>query len=423
MDKRVLARTLGVSVILGALVGFASDLFIRLLQLSSRLIWEDIVPHAQDNALVVIAISLAGGIGMGLCVKYFGENDGIGFEGVAKAVLADGELGTKQIKRVAINSYIGLITGASIGPESALVTIGGFMGDAVGRILKVSKQQLIALITISLGGSIGILLNSPVVGPIFFTEQPPTKDRASNNLLIFSSMVAASIGFAIYVFLKAPFLSRLTLVPAYSGFRPIDLMYGLLIGIIGTAIGLALKNLILKLKIQSKRFDHHPISRGTIVGLLIGLCGAVYPLVMFDGSAELSQLVHSAAAYSLISLLLLAAVRLVSTAVALSGGYQGGNIFPSIFICGAMGLAIHALCPFIPSSVAMVACMAPTMYVFLPLPLFSIFLFTEISSAALIPVMAMSLVSAYVLTNIIRPRQPSASPAPTPLANRATASS
>jgi hypothetical protein len=38
------------------------------------------------------------------------------------------------------------------------------------------------------------------------------------------------------------------------------------------------------------------------------------------------------------------------------------------------------------------------MFVFVPLPLFTIFLFTEISNFSLIPVMAMALVSAYLLS-------------------------
>jgi len=137
----------------------------------------------------------------------------------------------------------------------------------------------------------------------------------------------------------------------------------------------------------------------------VGICAAISPLVRFDGSAQLSQLVTNASHYSVAALIGLAFLRLIATSVALGGGYQGGNIFPSIFMAGALGLATHALFPYIPAPVAMVSFMASVMYVFNPLPLFVMFLFTEISSFSLVPVMAMSLVGGWLLS-VIRTKEP-----------------
>ena len=399
MRKADIAKLFIASAILGLVIGLVSDVFIRAIQVASGLIWNGWVSGAQHKPLAVILISIAGGILMGVCVKFFGKNDeGIGFEAVLVAVKKDGDLGLKQIKRVVSNAYAGLVTGASIGPESPLITLGGFCGNFLAKRLNTSKQQLMAFITIALGGSMGVLVDSPVAGPILFAEQPPTQDATTNKLLVFTSMLAASVGFALYFFLGAPLLKAQKLVPDYGGFQAIHLLYGLLIGIIGAVVGLLFKALIVYFKRLSKRFDNRPILRGTIVGLLVGVCGTISSLAMFDGSAQLSRLVAHASAYSVAALLALALVRLVSTSVALGGGYQGGNIFPSIFIAGAVGLAINAMFHFIPAPVAMVACMASVMYTFMPLPLFSVFLFTEISSFSLIPVMAMSLVGAYVLS-------------------------
>ena len=217
-------------------------------------------------------------------------------------------------------------------------------------------------------------------------------------MLIFASMIAASFGYGVYLVLGAPLISAEKLVPAYGGFEFVHLIYGLIIGVLGTLIGLALKYLIEHLEVIFARlFQKKYVLRGAAVGLFVGICAAAFPLVRFDGSAQLQQLVQNSAEYGVFMLLTLAVVRLLTTAVALSGGYQGGNIFPTIFISGAVGLAIHAIFPFIPAPVAMIACMVPAMYVFLPLPLFTIFLFTEISSFALIPVMALALTSGYLI--------------------------
>jgi H+/Cl- antiporter ClcA len=395
MSRDEVLKLCAVSAVLGLLVGLASDLFIRAIQLGSGLIWSGPLAHAAPWA--VVAVSVVGGLLMGLCVKYFGANDdGIGLDAVLAAVKQDGELGLVQFKRVVLNTYPGLITGASIGPEAPLITIAGFIGDAIAKALKSTRTQLMAFISIALGGGTGVLVDSPAAGPILFAEQPPTPDKAKNATLVFTSMIAASIGFVIYKLLGAPLLAGHSLVPTYSGLKGIHLVYALVIGIAGTIVGLAFRSLVLGMRNFSRRFNQ-PVTRGLAVGLIIGVCAAISPLVRFDGSAQLSSLVANASQYGAAALIGLALLRLFSTSVALGGGYQGGNIFPSIFISGALGLATHAVLPFIPAPVAMVSFMASVMYTFTPLPLFVMFLFTEISSFSLVPVMAMALVGGYLL--------------------------
>jgi H+/Cl- antiporter ClcA len=397
MSKQSIFRLSLVSAVLGVLIGLGATLFIRAIQLGSGLVWGGLVGSVHSAPWAVIAVSAVGGLLMGLCVKYFGTNDdGIGFDAVIAAVKQDGELGVKQIKRVVLNTYAGLITGASLGPESPLITICGFAGDWLARRLKATKQQLMAFISIALGGGIGVLVDSPVAGPILFAEQPPAKDPQANTVLIFTTMIAASIGFAAYFFLGSPLLAGKHLVPGYTNFHAVDLLYALAIGLAGTLFGHLFRYLILIVRKFSHRWISRPVLKGLAVGVVIGLCATITPLVRFDGSAQLSELVAHASQYSILALIGLALLRLLSTSVALGGGYQGGNIFPSIFISGALGLAVHALLPFVPAPVAMVAFMASVMYVFTPLPLFVIFLFTEISSFSLIPVMAMSLVGGYL---------------------------
>jgi len=406
MNKDQVLKLSVASAVLGVLIGLSADLFIRAIQVVSKIIWGGWVDHVHGAPWAVILVCVAGGLLMGLCVKYFGTNDeGIGFESVLVAVKHDGELGLKQIKRVVLNTYAGLVTGASIGPESPLVTIAGFMGDWIARRLKASKEQLMAFITIALGGGMGVLVDSPVAGPILFAEQPPTQNKAANTLLVFTSMIAAAIGFAVYYFLGAPLLAGHPLVPAYHTFHAIELLYGLIIGLAGTLFGLMFKYSILWVRKFSARFTKWPLAKGAAVGLAVGICAAISPLVRFDGSAQLSQLVTNASHYSVAALIGLAFLRLIATSVALGGGYQGGNIFPSIFMAGALGLATHALFPYIPAPVAMVSFMASVMYVFNPLPLFVMFLFTEISSFSLVPVMAMSLVGGWLLS-VIRTKEP-----------------
>ena len=397
MNKKVNLRLIIASIAIGILVGLTSDLFIRLLQLCTGFLWHSILPNAAHQPLMLITITTLGGLGMGICVHYFGKNKGVGFDAVLESYKKDGEFGLKQINRVVVNSFFGVISGASMGPEAPLITLSGYIGEVFAKFLRVGKKEVTAFVGIALGGSIGTLLNSPVAGPILFLERPPTEDSESNKLLIFASMISASVGFAIYYLLKAPFLSNEQLVPAGDGFKPLYLVYGFLVGIVGMIIGILMRESIKALKVLFDKYLPGSIFRGVITGVLIGIFGIIWPLSLFDGSKALSEIVTHATTYSVIALVILCIVKIVTTSISLSGGYQGGNIFPTLFASATAGLAIHGIFNFIPANVAVVGCMASALYVFMPLPLFAIFLITELSSFALIPVMAMALCSNYFL--------------------------
>jgi len=402
MNTRQIIKILVVSALLGAIIGLASSIFIWLYKEGTNLIWTKAIPGAINRPLAVISIALVGGLLLGLCIKFFGTNKGIGVEAVLGAASKDGGILTYQIPRVVLNTLIGLLTGASVGPEAPTMTLGGYLGDRLARLLKVTKEQLMAFIAISLGSSLSILVESPIAGPILITEQQPTKDKKINVLLVMATLIASSIGFGVYLEVKHGLLTGLTLVPAYPKFRFIDLLYALILGFIGFFLGYVLKIIITDIsRFFQKYFHRFPITRGLIVGLLIGVIGAIWPLVLFDGSGQLHQLLSTVGQYSILMLFVLGIMRIITTGVALGGGYQGGNIFPTIFFCGAIGLAINAMIPAIPASVAMVTLMVSATYMFLRFPLLCIFLYTELSSTSLIPAMAIALIGGYVIVNLI----------------------
>lgn len=403
LQSTALYKLFLISGVTGLLIGAAMQLFILVMKSSATFVWVHIVPSLGSGPWPAIAVSVAGGLLMGLSVKYFGSNPGIGFEAVLGAAKKDGAITTQQLPRVVLNSFIGLVTGASIGPESSLMTIGGFIGSWAGRKLNLAKQEIGALMIISVGGALGILLDAPIAGPVMFAEQPPLKDKQKNTMLTFACMVSASLGFGTYLLLGGSYISHMTLVPSYSGFKGIQLVYAIIIGVIGVGIGLTMKLFITKLTNIFRRIKINPILLGVIVGVVIGVIAAALPLTRFDGGAQLSEIVQNSTKYSIGTLLLLAVARLAATSVALSGGYQGGNIFPTFFIAGVVGLVIHALVPAVPAAVAMVCCMVTAMFVFIPLPLMTIFLITAISSYDLIPVMAIAVTTAYVVTKKINP--------------------
>jgi H+/Cl- antiporter ClcA len=207
-------------------------------------------------------------------------------------------------------------------------------------------------------------------------------------------MVATGVGYAMFLWLVGPVLTQLNMIPSYPTFNPVDMFYGFVVGIFAGAVGVAAQRFVLKAVAWGKALKMSPILRGGILGLALGIIGWIAPLVMFSGDKELPQVVSQAAQFGILVLLGLTLAKVVSLGLSFAGGYQGGNIFPSFFIGGTLGLAINLMFPFIPVPVAMIACMTGIMFAMIPMPLFTMFVLVVVSTAKLLPVMALALAGA-----------------------------
>ncbi len=385
------------SAVMGLVMGIVSIGFMTLVQAGTKLVWPAGVPTSGEHLWIIPVVLTVFGLLMGVCVKYFGVNRGMGFEAVMAASAPDGRIKPIQIPRVVLNGILGLVSGASIGPEAPLIAACGAVGSALIEKLKLKPQAAKAMTAVAVGSTLGILLDSPVAGPLAVVESGPPLERPVYLRLIISIMLATGVGLALSLVVMGPTLAGLNLVPAYPQFHEVDMLYGLAIGVVAGAVGLFARRTLEGMQAAGRRWDRWPVLRGGLSGLLMGVIGMALPLVLFAGDKELPQVVSKAGEYGFLILVVLMLAKLLSMGIAFAGGYQGGNIFPSLFIGGTMGLAIHAIFGFVPAPVAMIACMAGIMFALMPMPLFVVFLLAVISTALLIPVMAMALVGAAVV--------------------------
>jgi H+/Cl- antiporter ClcA len=140
-----------------------------------------------------------------------------------------------------------------------------------------------------------------------------------------------------------------------------------------------------------------PVEFAVLAGLILGTVGAVFPVLLFSGDAQIQEVID-ATAIGTMMLLVLALLKVLVTTVCLAFGWSGGYLFPSFFIGTAMGLAIHQLLPFIPEIVCIVCVISGVAVALLKSPIALALIVQALFDVRLAPVIAISIIAAFLLT-------------------------
>jgi chloride channel protein, CIC family len=112
----------------------------------------------------------------------------------------------------------------------------------------------------------------------------------------------------------------------------------------------------------------HPVGRAIAGGVVIGLIGLFMPLTLYSGQVQLLQIIHNPAAFGIGILLLMMLVKPVLTSTSLATGFEGGPVFPLLFIGSTLGLTLSKILIFIPQGVEVIAGLAGVACSAFPLP-------------------------------------------------------
>ena len=138
-------------------------------------------------------------------------------------------------------------------------------------------------------------------------------------------------------------------------------------------------------------------------------------MTLYSGQNQLQQLIHNSAAntaaYSVGFLLLLVVVKALLTSTSFATGFDGGPVFPLLFMGGTLGLAISQVLTFIPQGVAVTAGMAGVACAGFPIPLTVALLLGLMGGQPdLLPVIAIGAVTGFLVSKALTPLLPKRAP-------------
>jgi H+/Cl- antiporter ClcA len=372
--------------------------FLFLQDFLTGIIWKDIPVDSLTPVFNpwILVICLLGGLGVGLIRHYFDGEIAIMAEDLIE-FNEKGRFGLKRGIELFISGLVSLVSGAPLGPEAPLTVATGATGTLIAEKARMPPPVVTLSSLSAISGFFGAFLSSPFGGALLFIEVTLEKGIMTWKAIL-PSIVAATAGFAVYFLLSGSFISGMFTLPVHEGFRDIDLVYAIGLGLLGGACGIFFIILYKKMRELFEPWEKRTVLLGLLGGLGLGIAGMLLPLTLFMGSEQLQVLIDNYLEVSLLLLLILVVAKILLITFSFSTGFAGGYIFPGFFIGGTLGILVYRLFPFIPLEVCIVCVIAGVSVALLRSPIALALIIAIVFDPELIPAMAIALVMGFIVS-------------------------
>ena len=345
---------------------------------------------------VILAPAL-GGLAVAVLVIYvFPRARGSGVNQTKSAVyVSNGYIPFNTVIGKFICCALAIGSGQSLGPEDPSLQMGAGIASLIGRRLRLSQEKIRLIAPVGAAAGLAAAFNAPISAVLFVLEEVIGTWSAG----VLGAIVLAAISSVVTMraFLGPESMFR---VPPFRVAKPGDLLAYVALGIVGGLASLIFLKWLAhaRPRMQSlPRWTQH--FQPAVAGLLIGLIGIPLPQVMGAGYPIIDQAMHGQFTWKL--LLVLAALKILTTGFSFLSGTPGGMFAPCLFIGAMLGGAVGAIeqhfFPALPGTVGTFALVGMGTFFagFLRVPITSVFMVIEVSGnyTAILPVMISSLIA------------------------------
>jgi len=345
----VMGYAVGLGVF-GALVGLA---FLGLIKVGGK--WYAVSnPGWGGGHWWWVAVTAAAGLAVGLLRLWTRLPENL--PGLIPEI-ADEHVQARHVPGLVAVSLVSLIGGASLGPEKPLGAIGGGAAGWLSRRRGLSEEDQQVNTLSGFAGAYSGLFSSPLIMVMFILEIARPGGRRGAKALA-STIVAGSVSFGIYFAIAGAFFLDVYKVPPYQ-FKDWQLLAGVGLGLLAAVL---VAVLVLLFKVVAGLVGHlkvPDIAKPVLGGVVFGLVGVALPLTMLTGDAQLNTVLHDrGVTLGLGILIALVIAKMLAFSVGVNTGFIGGPIFPTLFIGGTAGVAVHQLIPAVPLGLAFTCLLA-----------------------------------------------------------------
>lgn len=351
------------AVIVGVIAGIISSIFAWLLHVLEYF-YSSFHTHRADeyltlkekinyifdhptSSLAVLLLPAFGGLVAGLIVYLFSrDSKGTGTDEMIDAFHnRDGKINTQTPIFKSLATLFTLPTGGSGGKEGPISYIGAGIGVWVANMAKAGARARRTLLLAGTAAGLGAVFKTPLGGALTAAEMVYKEDIESDALIpCFISSVTAYLVYTFYAGTE-PFLN----VSGLSSFHFSEIIFYLILGVLCFSFGFLFIKGFNDAKAFINRINIPSYIKPAIGGLLTGAIALVIFEVAGTGSSFLESAIHGRMPdffgggvwfELLLSLLIIAFVKIVATTLTIGSGGSAGIFGPSLFIGAMLGAAV-----------------------------------------------------------------------------------
>jgi len=383
------------SLVIGALVGLVVVAFILL---TGRLA-AHMYPSGGAGWRRVLVPTLGSLVTGYLLFRFFPDARGSGIPQTRAAIfIHDGRISLRTVFGKFLCCSASLASGIALGREGPSVQIGAGISSVIARRLGLSTAQVRWLVPVGASAALAAAFNTPIAAVLFSLEE------------IMGDMHAPILGSVVLSSTTSWMVLHLVLgdeplfhVASYHLVDPAELLVYAVLGIVGGLGSVAFVRLLLKLRKGFGRLPPWTVPLQPVVGgLCVGILGYFVPAVLGVGYDHVDQALSGELVLRVV--VLLAALKIVATAVCYASGNAGGIFGPTMFIGamigGAVGHVAHLLFPAStagPGAYALVG-MGTAFAGIIRTPLTSVIMIFEVTRnyTIIVPLMISNLIAFYI---------------------------
>ncbi|MGD0879697.1 MAG: H(+)/Cl(-) exchange transporter ClcA [Anaerolineales bacterium] len=288
--------------------------------------------------------SLGAGISVAITRRYAPEASGSGIPHLEAVLHRFRKLEWKRVLPVKFfGGILSIGSGMALGREGPTVQMGGAVGDAISRWLKVSTRERLTLISAGAGAGLAAAFNAPLSGLVFVLEEI----RRDFQPIVFGAVFIAAAIADIVVRIGAGQFPVFT-VPSYPmpplTSLPIFALLGVMAGLLGVLFN---RGLLTAIRLYARLPGRFVLPAAAITGGVIGLVGWFSPSMIGSGNSLAQSVLKGDMLLAAIPLFF--AIRFILTTTSYGSGAPGGIFAPLLVLGALIGLAIgqitHNLAP------------------------------------------------------------------------------
>ena len=349
----------------------------------------------------LILMPVLGGLIVGLIARYLSPRvRGHGMpEAVETIVFNGGRVQPRVAVLKPIATAISIGSGGPFGAEGPVIITGGAVGSVVGQLLPMTGSERTVLMVAGASAGMAATFNCPMSATLLAVEILLFEWKPRSLVPVAIACVTAG---AVRRLLLGP-QSVLQMVPTGEPIYHSAMLGALVLGIIAALVAAGLGKSV---HFFETMFEHLPIHWmwwPAIGGVVVGLCGYIFPESLGVGYSVIQQLISGDSTWKLLAGILI--IKSLSWAFSLGSNTAGGILAPLLMIGGALGAALGHLMPVMSTGAWVLVGMCAVLSAAIGAPLTSAMLALELThnGGLMLPVL-LSCVAAYAVSVLVMPR-------------------